>query len=54
MFDTLVNLLFFNLYATLITIIAVGGAIPYAAWQGLQKLRRWLWRSGDGDRGTGS
>ncbi len=49
MFDTIVNLLFFNLYGTVVFLIALFGALPYGIWQGLKKVRNRLWRTPHGN-----
>jgi hypothetical protein len=50
--DILVDILFFNLYGAVITVLALLAAIPYGAWQGLRWLKERIGGSGDGDART--
>lgn len=52
MLDILVDILFFNLYGAVITVLALLAAIPYGAWQGLRWLKERIGGSGDGDART--
>jgi hypothetical protein len=52
-FDLLVDILFFNLYGAVVTVIAVLGAIPYAIWQGLRRLKQRIGGSSDGNARAG-
>jgi hypothetical protein len=53
MFDTVVDILLFNLYGAVVTVIALIAAIPYGAWQGLRWLRQRLGGQDHGDSGAG-
>jgi len=53
MLDVLVDILFFNVYGAVVTLLGLLAAIPYWAWQGIRWLRGRIGGSGRGDAGTG-
>jgi hypothetical protein len=53
MFDTLIDIVFFNLYGSLITVVTLLAAIPYAIWQGLRKLKNRIGGALNGNARTG-
>ncbi|MCL6646025.1 MAG: hypothetical protein K6U88_13850 [Dehalococcoidia bacterium] len=47
------DLVFGGLYGALLWVIALAAAIPYAAWQGIRRLRRAIGGTDHGDTRTG-